>query len=182
LVTWEGTTRNAVPSTSALPFPIVYHSTENPQLRELFHNMYENWRKKELGYEWKAKFLMFSIIDAVGTLLKNDNNQMHDQTHLVLKAIEYMKNHYQSPINRNMLAEYVSLSPSYFSTLFKNQTGYTPMQYLTKLRMDKAKQLLRTTNLPIAEIGKCVGFTDNFYFSKVFTKETGLSPKRYKCI
>lgn len=78
------------------------------------------------------------------------------------------------------VAEALGLSKNYFGQLFKSETGSTVSEYLNLLRIDQAKKLLRQTNLKIYEIAYKIGFSDHFYFSIVFKKLVGISPKEYR--
>lgn len=101
----------------------------------------------------------------------------------LVKAIkDYIMEHYHEPISLNMIAENVYLSPSYLSDLFKSQTGETISNYLAKVRMEKAKMLLRDVRKKSYEIGEMVGYKDPTYFSKVFKKVVGVSPNEYRNI
>lgn len=83
-------------------------------------------------------------------------------------------------INIGDLAAAVNLSESHFSRLFKGNTGFAPSQYLIRLRISKAQELLRDTALPITEIGMEVGYTSPSAFAHVFRKETGMTPHEYR--
>lgn len=80
----------------------------------------------------------------------------------------------------NRIAAHIGVSPSYFSSIFKQETGTTFVEYLTKVRIDKACELLRCTNSRTAEIGEQVGYSDPHYFSATFKKVMGQSPKDYR--
>jgi AraC-like DNA-binding protein len=72
------------------------------------------------------------------------------------------------------------MSYSKFRKLFKESTGESPNQYHLNLRLDKAKELLHTTNLNVTEVAYNLGFESVFYFSKLFKKKNGVSPKSYR--
>jgi len=74
----------------------------------------------------------------------------------------------------------IHLNPSYFSVLFKEQTGMAFSEYVTRLRIQRAKQLLAETRLPVGEIGERVGYKTDKYFIKVFKDQEGVSPSRYR--
>ena len=85
-------------------------------------------------------------------------------------------------LNINKIAGTVYLSPNYISVIFKQMTGETIIDFLTKTRMENAKILLAETNFRVLEISEMVGFKDASYFSKVFKKYTGLHPQKFRII
>ena len=97
-----------------------------------------------------------------------------------LLAIEYLHKHYSnSELTLKAVCEHLGISTSHFSSLFKEETGMTFLKYLNNIRMEKAKQLLRETDLKNYEIAERVGFRDPHYFSIAFKKITGKTPGRY---
>lgn len=99
---------------------------------------------------------------------------------LAILALDYIEKNYNDyDLNLNIICSYLCISTSYFSTIFKNYTGYTFIEVLIRTRMDKAKELLENTNLKNYEISDKVGFRDPHYFSIAFKKITGKSPKEY---
>ena len=99
---------------------------------------------------------------------------------LVRSAIKYMEENYGQPLSYKDVAKEVFISPSYFLSLFKQETGATFVDHLTELRIDKAKLLLASTEKSIAEIAYDVGFNNPNYFSSTFKKLTGLTAKEYR--
>lgn len=99
---------------------------------------------------------------------------------IVDDIIRYIEKKYMDDININKIAESVYLSSNYISVLFKQMTGTTIIDYLTKTRMENAKILLKETDFRILEISEMVGFQDASYFSKVFKKYTGIHPQKYR--
>lgn len=93
---------------------------------------------------------------------------------------QYMAEHYQEPLTLEQVSAIAELSPAYLSTIFKKDTGMTFLEYLSKIRMDTAKQLLKETNRTVADICKTVGYNDVRYFTKTFTKYSGLKPNEYR--
>ena len=80
----------------------------------------------------------------------------------------------------NEVAEYVFLSPSYFSKIFKEEMNYYFNDYLSYVRVEKSKALLLTERISLADIAANIGFYDQSYFNKVFKKITGITPKKFK--
>lgn len=101
-------------------------------------------------------------------------------TDVIQSAIAYMQQHFDSPITLKETADYVELNPSYFSTLFKQSCGSSFKEYLNYIRIEKSKKLLTTTDSSILDIALSIGFEDQSYFTKVFKKYTGLTPKQYR--
>ena len=86
------------------------------------------------------------------------------------KAKNFIERHYKSNISIDDIANIVRLTPNYFSILFKQDTGINVSEYLIKIRLKKAKELLDNTKLIIKEISEKVGYTDPYYFSRTFKK------------
>lgn len=95
-------------------------------------------------------------------------------------AVLYIKQNYAKKITLQDVAEHVYLSASYFSKVFREKTGKTPGQYLTDIRVDAGKKLLRDPGVNIAEIPEVVGFESQSYFTRVFKKAVGRTPWRYR--
>jgi two-component system response regulator YesN len=96
------------------------------------------------------------------------------------KALHYVDANLSNQINLKEVAGHVHLNPSYFSVLFKEQTNMTFSEYVTRNRIQKAKNLLLTTNLSINEIAEKVGYNTPKYFIKIFKEYEKITPNRYK--
>jgi AraC family transcriptional regulator len=95
-------------------------------------------------------------------------------------VINYINDYISRDLHLAELAKLVQMSPSYLSNLFKRSTGFTLHQYVTKCRIEKAKQLLKKPDLSIAYISQEIGFHDQSHFSKIFRKIVGVTPKKYR--
>jgi two-component system response regulator YesN len=103
------------------------------------------------------------------------------QTEMIDQAKEYIDRHYMDPgLSLGEVATCINLSPSHFSTLFSQVISQTFKEYTTNIRLKKAKELLRSTAQTSSEIAYQVGYIDPHYFSSVFKKKIGLSPKEYR--
>ena len=96
------------------------------------------------------------------------------------KIKEYLDQNFTSPITLDSLSETVYISKHYLSHLFKEQTGVSPIKYLTSKRMEKACELLSETELPVSEVSKAVGYENPLYFSQVFKRIYWISPVKYR--
>jgi AraC-like DNA-binding protein len=100
---------------------------------------------------------------------------------IIEKSTEYIREHFaEGSVSLNTVAEFVGLSPNHFSTVFSQENGETFIECLTRARLQKAVELLKTTSIRSSEIAYRVGYNDPHYFSYVFKKNIGLSPSEYR--
>ena len=99
---------------------------------------------------------------------------------IVRQAIKYMMDNLNSELTVADIAFSVNISPSHLSHLFKQETGMAPIDYLTGLRLEKAKELLCSLDLSISEIAERCGYEDPSHFSRVFKKAQGIPPSVYR--
>jgi len=100
---------------------------------------------------------------------------------VIRRALEYLEAYYaDQETSLDTLAEHLGLTPAYLSKLFKSETGRNYSEALADLRIDRAKQLLLTTNLRSSEVGDRVGYSNPQYFATAFRKATGHSPSEYR--
>jgi len=99
---------------------------------------------------------------------------------VIHQSIQYLSSHYSDHITLEDMARRVYLSPSYFSRIFKKETGITFSAYLNRMRIEHSKELLRHQNIRLTDIALMVGFEDQSYFTKVFKKMAGSTPLHYR--
>lgn len=98
----------------------------------------------------------------------------------VKHAMDYIAYHYREKIKINELADYIGVNRSYLTSSFKKAIGCSPQEYLVNLRMEKAREMLRNTDMQINAIAAAVGYQDQLAFSKIFKQHFGASPKAYR--
>ncbi|MEG0075873.1 MAG: helix-turn-helix domain-containing protein [Eubacterium sp.] len=108
------------------------------------------------------------------------NNIYSGDSYLINQAIEHTKTNYMNKITLQKLANYLHVSDSYLSKLFKAETGISFTQYINEIRINRSKELLQNTNMSIVEVALFVGYEDQSYFTKVFKKIVGITPKKYQ--
>lgn len=96
------------------------------------------------------------------------------------QVMSYLADHVDRPFNSEALGRHLNLNYSYISTVFRRETGQSVIEAHTKLRLNKAIEFMRESDLNIAEIGERLGFHNLFYFSRVFKKVLGFSPTEYR--
>ena len=99
---------------------------------------------------------------------------------LIRKSVHYINQRYNTNLTLEEVANYVGLNSTYFSILFKKETGLNFSHYINKLRIEQAKHLLKTSSLPLVAIAEETGFESQSYFSKVFKQLTGSTPKQFR--
>ncbi len=98
----------------------------------------------------------------------------------LMKIHEFITQNYSRQISVTDLSEALGLSKSHLHRIFMEETGESPIQYLSKYRIEQSLQLLQSTDMSIACIANAVGFGDQLYFSRVFSKQMGMSPSKYR--
>ncbi|MDO4677430.1 MAG: response regulator [Blautia sp.] len=115
------------------------------------------------------------------TIRLRDNSSRNKYMELITAAQKIILENFQNnEFSMNQAAAMVNLSPGYFSTLFRQETGMSFVEYLTGIRLEKAKALLMCTNMRSSEIAYEVGYKDAHYFSYIFKKVCGCTPKEYR--
>lgn len=99
---------------------------------------------------------------------------------MVVESIKYLDYHYNENISVEQLAQKTGLSISYYCKLFKKLVGYSPKEYIIRLRINQAKRLLEYSDKSLKKIAKMVGYEDEFYFSRIFKKLAGISPSQFR--
>lgn len=111
---------------------------------------------------------------------KKDKNKT-ENNFTVSRVTEYIQEHYaEQDLSIAKLADFVYLTPTYLSAVFKKQTGLTIGQYLLEVRVENAKQKMRDPQLKFYQVSEMVGYEDANYFAKIFKKKTGVTPTEYK--
>lgn len=120
------------------------------------------------------------IEKVVDEKIVNTNNKMDSTKDTIRKAITYIDQHLKDELTLKDVASHVHLNPSYFSVLFKEQANLNFSEYVTRRRIQRAKELLVSTNLPINEIAEEVGYKTSKYFIKIFKEIEGITPSTYR--
>jgi len=120
------------------------------------------------------------IEKVVDTKLVDANAQIPSNREPVREAIDYINNHLKNELSQKEVADHVHLNPSYLSVLFKEHVKLTFSEYVTRRRIQRAKELLVSTNLPINDIAEESGYKTAKYFIKIFKELEGMTPSAYR--
>lgn len=152
----------------------------------LFRRIYETFRKGGTAADIEALgylHLLLAEYKAVLHALSETHfrTSQADGDHLLQQVIHYLSTQYAHPVSIEQMAESLGYNRAYLSRLFKQRTGVSPINFLLKLRIDKARQMLRErSELTIEQISASVGLQDALYFSKQFRRLHGQSPTAYR--
>lgn len=111
---------------------------------------------------------------------REKKNSTREQNKHVTSVVRFMYQHLDQALTLDQISGAFSLSKSYLNLIFKQHTQHAPMDFFIQLKMQKACSLLRSTEWKIYQIGQAVGYQDPYYFSRIFAKTVGLSPKGYR--
>ena len=162
---------NAYQLDSLYKFPTVINSKHKEDLNNLFNPLFKTnniFEKYSLCYK-----ILEKLIDMAIPIFSNTNQ-------LLSNSVVYMTENYHKHISIDELAQIAYMSKPNFYTAFKKQFGNSPIAYLNHYRLSIASEKLIETNIPINEICRTVGINDSLYFSKIFKKTYGISPKEYR--
>lgn len=152
----------------------------NEDLLQLFHTLIKTVAAAEIGYRQIISGLTLQILGLVNAVSKYKTPDIGNQSKLISKAKFLLQESIENPVNLEEMVKDLPMGYSRFRKIFKETTGLSPNQYHLNLRLDKAKDLLTSTNLTINEVAYQTGFDSIFYFSRLFKKKNGLPPKEYR--
>jgi DNA-binding response OmpR family regulator len=128
----------------------------------------------------KGLFGIDETLAHIQAALERKHKLSMDAQRLVRQAMAYLHDHYAEQISRRELAQHVSITEDYLTFCFRQELGITPIKYLQRYRLNQAKYLLKNSQKTITEIALEVGFTDSGYFSRIFHRETGMTPEAFR--
>ncbi len=155
--------------------PLILWDTMADSMRRHFTDVANAWLGKDAMYRVRCNYLTTEILYRL-FLSKMPYHQVPHIKRLE-KARAFIREHFREQLSVEQLARSADLSPSYFRKLFHQAYGCSPMQYITELRMENAKDLLLSGEVTVAEAANLSGFDDIYYFSTLFKRKTGMSPR-----
>lgn len=151
---------------------MVFNAGSFIEFKEIFGKMIKDNAIGDISSPQLLNSHIISILSRLARKIMKSESKIH-------RVIEKMQLDFTNKLSNKDYAKICGVSEYHFIRKFKEETGFTPLQYKTKLIVSKAIDLFDTTNLNISEISHILGFDDSLYFSRVFKKETGISPKKY---
>ncbi|GAF63366.1 putative DNA-binding protein [Bacillus sp. TS-2] len=164
-----------------LRFPFKYLVLKDTN--EIYHTLKSlvlELDSKEEEQELMVQLHMTQLFVWLARMMKNALPQNEESNVYVKRAIDFLHQNYDCDIKIKDVGEAVNLHPGYLHRIFKKQMNVTMVEYLTSLRIEKAKMLLSETDIPIIDISVYVGMNSRQYFSLLFKKYTGTTPLQYR--
>ena len=153
-------------------------------LRILFEMMFRNLASGEPRAEAFCSSLMHALLVKVLAVTEGadaaDEKPVEEPPILGRRIKEYIDRHYMEPITLQSMGEALHISPYYLSHVFKQMSGYSPVQYLLRRRIGEAQTLLITTDLPVTRIAAQVGYDNPSHFNAQFSKAVGMPPRTFR--
>lgn len=167
--------------TSDAPLPdniLRFQPKDTQHFKQLFQKLCETWTQKNPGWEYDAKIYFYQIIRDMERQWAQTENATRQR---LAPVLEYIQAHLgDSTLSVDTLAKQCAVSDTYLRKLFVQQLGETPQKYISRLRLERATELLRSGYYSVSEIADRCGFNNPNYFSLFIKKETGLSPLQYR--
>jgi AraC-like DNA-binding protein len=128
----------------------------------------------------KGLFGLDETVARIGAALERKRRLSSEAQRLIRTAMAFIHENYAQPLSRKDIAKHISIADDYLTFCFRQELGTTPIKYLQRYRINRAKTLLKEGTLSITEIAGRVGFSDSSYFSRIFHRETGISPEEFR--
>lgn len=169
--------------------PSIWHRTHlKPVARKevlvCLERMIWEGENKQVGWELKLKSLLIEFLILYSRAYKeqfeSEKASEYKYVEYMYKALNYIDKSYMNGILIGDIATLIGLSPDYFSRMFKQFTGLTPMEYIKDVRLAKATESLKESNVSVSQVALEVGFDDPSYFARQFKKLIGVSPSEYQ--
>lgn len=152
----------------------------NENIFNLYNCIIDKTKEEKQGYQPLVSGAVLHLIGACHAVIKQSSTENKEEETIINKAMLLFRSNINNSYSPQLAAQQLNIGYSSFRKLFKNYTGLSPGQYYLQLKIEKAKEMLCGTNLPIKEISIELNFDSSFYFSKIFKKKTGIKPTDYR--
>jgi len=146
----------------------------------IINRLFATLKAKGNSALYEASAYLWQLLAAAEETQRKTDAPSDYRQKIIEDTISYMQQHLEQPLSVGDLADMVNMSRFHFSRVFKNHTGFSPMKYLQRVRINRARELLRTNSFIIADVAAQVGYPVVQHFSTVFKKEVGLTPGRFQ--
>lgn len=148
---------------------------------EIFERMQAEYAAKYYAYEYSCAAFLLQLFTVAARRLECAEKLISTQNEERIRhAIDLISCRIAQKLSVKEIAKECYMSIGYFAHLFRESVGMSPYAYFTLLRLEKAKELLSYTNVPIGAVGEAIGYNDQNYFSRFFKKQVGVTPTEYR--
>lgn len=147
---------------------------------EIFNTLKSGYSNENLRYAFSMFHFYLGTLRYVQQFRNAANDQQAEDGNISKLAIHFMKENIEKHLDLQEIADQVGYSSSHFSMLFKKHTGHSPLTYFNLLKIQQACQMLDTTDMKVNQICYKIGIEDTYYFSRLFSKIMGMSPREYR--
>lgn len=164
-----------------LPEEAFVYDLENPQTAcDLFRQLYNTWAGKSQSYYCDCMSLVYKLISQLQRRSLTGRDTAYYRNRLI-RSVAYIHNHFREvKLDQHRLAEISGMNYDYFRHVFREAYGLSPVQYINRLKIENAKELLASRLYSIQEISELTGFANQYYFSRCFKNLTGVTPTGYR--
>ena len=163
--------RNLIPSVNNLV------ANREMLFDEIFNNLSIGFHDANLEY---VNFCFGHLLATFVYANKTSDDAADESNPVIRHAIDFMNKNLNLKLSLTRISKEAGYSPTYFTTLFKKETNYSPLSYFSHLKIVKACEFLDYTRIKVKEISFTLGYTDPYYFTKDFKKKMGMSPRQYR--
>ena len=158
-------------------FPLVSRIGLRRDVIGMFRELSIIWNEQQRGYAMKSKALLTLILHRLSDIISDDTDSVSGDNR-INRVIRYIATHYGEKITVKALARRVDLDEAYLGCLFKRETGMMIHQYMTKVRIQNAENMLQSGNYKVEKVAELCGYSDYFHFFKSFKSLRGFPPSR----
>lgn len=175
-----------LPANSLMPetmSPLLHCGDQFDKINGTFRVMFDELFSGKPNSEESCHYFLQSLLIMVLRLIKDTavmGSDTEESPILGERIRSYINDHYNEDISLQTIADALNISPYYLSHVFKQTTGYSPVQYICRRRVGEAQTLLISTKIPITQIAAMVGYGNPSHFNVIFAKYIGMSPREYR--
>lgn len=158
----------------------LYNVGTGERILRLFRALFREYLWRDRCFEDSSKACLITILAELSRMRDTNRENNAAAVDTIFRSLSYFHNHIQAQISVSQLAEIEHFSPSRYRTVFRRCTGMSPTEYMTRMRMRRACELLTMEDLSVREVAEACGYPDQLYFSRVFRSYFGVAPSKYR--
>lgn len=157
----------------------IHNVGSGERIPRLFQTLFREYLLRDRCFDDATSACLISILTEFSRM-RDLNEDDSTNTETIFRSLSYFHNHINKPLTVANLAALEHFSPSRYRTVFRRCMGMSPSEYMTRVRMRRACELLAMTTLSVREVGDACGYPDQLYFSRVFRAHFGVPPSKYR--